>query len=160
MEAPTCNCGLVSRLTNGKEIYPHRPDLHSKAIYVCDGCGGRVGCHPGTTNPLGTPADAELRNARMKVHELMDPIWKTAEKSPCYSDGKDRKAIKIIRRAARSRVYAYLAHHMKMDRSETHTGMFNMQQCREAYRLLMRKTYSDIRAFSKEQKANEKSEAA
>jgi len=27
-------CGKISRLTDGREIYPHRPDLFSKSFYM------------------------------------------------------------------------------------------------------------------------------
>ncbi|MGI9484465.1 MAG: zinc-finger-containing protein [Geminicoccaceae bacterium] len=53
MIATCLHCGGDCRLTDGAEIYPHRPDLADKQIWKCDACKARVGCHPDTTDPLG-----------------------------------------------------------------------------------------------------------
>lgn len=143
---------MRARLTDGCEIYPHRRDLFAKNFYKCDACSGYVGCHPGTTNALGTPANAELRNARSLLHERMiDPLWQTADQSVDYKP-EDEAARLTIRRAARSRVYAYLAFRMKLTRDQTHTGMFTIEQCREAWRCLQGITYPEIRDWYKSQK--------
>lgn len=150
--APIC-CGVPTRLTDGREIYPNRADLADKAIYVCDACGARVGCHPGTTNALGIPANAQLRDARMKLHDRMiDPLWMTADQTGDYAP-EDEKARMIIRQAARGRVYAYLAHKMGLDRKDTHTANFTLEQCRDAWQALQGVTYPEIRAWAKARKA-------
>ena len=152
MSAPHC-CGKPTRLTNGREIYPHLPRLASKPIYTCDQCGARVGCHPGTTDPLGTPANAELRRARMELHNRMiDPLWQTADRSGGYQP-EDEKARRRIRRSARTRVYEFLADRMGITRDECHTGMFDMEQCRAASRALKGVTYFEIREWAKRKEA-------
>lgn len=146
---PTCTkCGMISRLTNGEEIYQHRPDLYAKNFYICDCCGGYVGCHGATTKPLGTPADAELRNARNHVHKVLDPIWQSAADSGAYGP-KDQKAAFIISRAARGRVYTYLAHHMGIEKELCHTGMFNIEDCRAAWKILHGLSYVTVRDWYK-----------
>ena len=48
--------------------------------YICENypkCNTYVGCHKGTTVPLGTPADAELRLLRRKCHKVFDEKWKS-----------------------------------------------------------------------------------
>ncbi|CAB5212840.1 Protein of unkown function DUF3268 [uncultured Caudovirales phage] len=78
-----CGCNgdkVDARLTNGAEIYPHRPDLASLPFWKCDGCGNYVGCHHKTANPtepLGNIPTPELRKARNHIHAILDPIWKT-----------------------------------------------------------------------------------
>jgi len=69
-------CGGKAKMVGGKRIYPHRPDLYDKLLFLCD-CGAYVGCHKGTTNPMGRPAGPETRKARMAAHEAFDPIWKS-----------------------------------------------------------------------------------
>ena len=127
--APWCEqCNFPCRLTDGTEIYPHRQDLRAKPIWLCDGCKARVGCHPKSTDPLGTPANFELRAARMKLHNLrLDPIWKNA---------KEKKA--------RGRVYRFLAAKMGIDSADCHTGMFTLEQCRDAWRALANVSYADV----------------
>lgn len=77
-----CQTDVEARLTNGKEIWPNRPDLAKKPIWRCDTCKNYVGCHHRhhnqryRLNPTGVIATPALRNARMKIHELIDPYWK------------------------------------------------------------------------------------
>ncbi|WP_084539622.1 zinc-finger-containing protein [Azorhizobium doebereinerae] len=151
--APICPaCGNAARLTDGSEIYQHRPDLHLKPIWKCDGCGAYVGCHPGGTRPLGTPADAELRVARSKLHEQMiDPLWRTADVSGEYGAANDRSR-RRIRAKARVRVYDFMSHRLGIPRDECHTGLFDIERCRAAWRALQGITYPEIRAWALKQK--------
>lgn len=80
----TCNTKVTARLTDGKEIYPHRKDLYSLPFWKCDSCNNFVGCHHKTKNrtkPLGVIASKEIKNARIKIHEILDPIWKSKQLS-------------------------------------------------------------------------------
>lgn len=66
-------------LTDGREIYPHRPDLFELPFWKCNGCGNYVGCHHKTkdrTRPLGNIPSKELKNARQHIHRILDPLWK------------------------------------------------------------------------------------
>lgn len=79
-----CGCSgkVEARLTNGAEIYPHRPDLHELPFWRCDACGNFVGCHHKTnarTAPLGCIPTPEIKNARKQIHALLDPIWKSGK---------------------------------------------------------------------------------
>ncbi len=75
-----CNEKIEARLTNGKEIYPHRKDLYDLPFWKCDACGNFVGCHHKTknrTNPLGCIPTPEIKKARQHIHRILDPIWKS-----------------------------------------------------------------------------------
>lgn len=77
-----CSCAdyVDARLTDGAEIYPHRPDLHSLPFWKCDTCENHVGCHHKTKNrtkALGNIPSPELRKARGHIHALIDPLWKS-----------------------------------------------------------------------------------
>ncbi|GJD55215.1 zinc-finger-containing protein [Methylobacterium dankookense] len=146
---PTCStCQKLSRLTDGREIYPGRSDLHANRIYVCDGCGAYVGCHEGSDRPLGTLAGPQLRAARIKLHERMvDPLWRFADRCGAY-EPESEAAREKIRRAARVRVYSFLADRMGLSRDETHVSMFDLEQCRDAWRALQGVTYPEIRAWA------------
>jgi hypothetical protein len=65
--------------------------------------------------PLGTPANAELRNARKLLHEKFDPLWKH-----CY----------LTRGAA----YQLLAKYMQIPEAECHIAMFDLARCRDAWK--------------------------
>jgi zinc-finger-containing domain len=84
-----CTQKVKARLTDGAEIYPHRPDLAAIPFWICDTCGNYVGCHYKTANPtypLGIIATKELKAARMRIHALLDPLWKngTWKRSELY----------------------------------------------------------------------------
>lgn len=72
-----CEGEVEARLTNGAEIYPHRRDLAGLPFWKCDGCKNYVGCHKRTNKPLGNIPTQELRDARKKIHALLDPLWKS-----------------------------------------------------------------------------------
>ena len=168
MTAPTCPaCAVPARLTTGAEVYPHRPNLHGKAIWKCDGCGAYVGCHPNTTEPLGTPAGPELRAARMKLHnDMLDPLWKNAWRDPAYAGhrlppGASKRAIDqeyrrkqvAVSKCARTRVYEYLAAQLGLTRDQCHTGLFDIEACRRAWVALRGVSYAEIRAWAHQRRA-------
>lgn len=116
---PNClHCNVPARLTTGKEVYPHRRELHDKPIYICDKCGAYGGCHPNSKRPLGQPANKQTRRLRMFVHELLDPMWKRLSKSR--------------RKRGRHIVYHWLGQQMGLERKQTHVGSFTEEQCRDA----------------------------
>lgn len=147
--APRCtHCSSESELTDGVEIHPHRDDLHRKSYWVCRPCGAHVGCHGETTHPLGRPANAELRRARRLLHnEMLDPLWKTADQCDAYAP-EDERARQKIRRRARERVYEFLADRLGITRAETHTGLFDLETCRRAWRVLRGIRYDEVRTWA------------
>ena len=79
-------CGCVrdvqARLTDGREIYPHRPDLADLPFWRCDTCRNYVGCHHKTadrTRPMGSIPTKEVSARRKRIHALFDPAWKNGE---------------------------------------------------------------------------------
>lgn len=75
-----CQLDVDARLTSGAETYPHRPDLAKLPRWKCDACGNHVGAHHETsdrTRPLGSIPSPDIKNARIKIHELIDPPWKS-----------------------------------------------------------------------------------
>lgn len=89
-----CSKEVEARLTDGREMYPHREDLYSLPFWKCDTCGAFVGCHHKTedrTKPLGVLATQEIKNARKRIHAVLDPLWQSG-------------------RIARGKAYAYITH--------------------------------------------------
>lgn len=75
-----CQTDVDARLTDGRELYPHRPDLADVPRWICDGCGNHVGTHHKTADrfkPLGNIPNGPLMRARVYIHRLIDPYWKT-----------------------------------------------------------------------------------
>lgn len=92
-------------------MYPHRPDLHDKRFYRCAPCAAWVGCHPGSANPLGRLANAELRKAKSAAHTAFDPLWKS-------------------KRMRRKEAYGWLAERLGVKKNECHIGMFDVADCK------------------------------
>lgn len=114
---PICPyCGKVSKLVTGRVIYPTRPELHEKAFYSCKGCNAYVGCHPGTTRPLGRLADPQLRRAKVAAHAAFDPLWESG-------------------RMKRPAAYAWLAGRLGIPTEKCHVGMFDLETCRRVVEL-------------------------
>ncbi|MDQ2079522.1 zinc-finger-containing protein [Xanthobacteraceae bacterium Astr-EGSB] len=114
-------CGNAAALVTGREVYPHRGDrdLIEKPFWACLPCGAWVGCHPGTTSPLGRLANAELRKAKMAAHAAFDPFWKAKMRR----DGVPKKK-------ARGLAYKWLAGQLGIAREDCHVGMMDVETCR------------------------------
>ena len=119
--APVCpHCGATAILVLGKQLYPHRPDLGAKVFWLCPPCKAHVGCHPGTSKPLGAPSNAELRRAKMAAHDAFDKLWISREPG------------------SRGRAYQWLADHLGIPKAKTHIGWFDIETCRRVVEICAR----------------------
>lgn len=113
-----CETTVSARLTNGTEIYPHRTDLYKLPFWRCDACGNFVGCHHKTNNPtrpLGCIPTPELKEARKRIHAILDPLWKGG-------------------RMTRGGVYAHLSAELGW---KYHTAKIrSMDEARKVYRIV------------------------
>lgn len=73
-----CRQQVEARLTNGAEVYPHRPDLKHLNFWICDTCSNFVGCHKNGNNkkPLGNIPTPKIKILRQQIHNKLDPLWK------------------------------------------------------------------------------------
>lgn len=116
-----CGCGddVPARLTDGREIYPHRRDLAKLPFWKCDGCGNFVGCHHKTkdnTRPLGCIATREIKDARQHIHRVLDPIWQS-------------------KKIERGKLYAIIAG--RLNKPEYHTAdIRTVEEARLVYRIV------------------------
>ena len=120
MKLYCCECKgeVEGRLTDGHEVYPHRPDLGDLPFWKCDTCGNHVGCHWKTKDrtPLGNIPTKELKNARQHIHLILDPIWKQ-------------------RRMPRGKLYARLAKELGLN--EYHTAEIKtIDEARKVYAIV------------------------
>lgn len=78
MICPYCN--KPAEWVSNAQVYGR---IYGKSfmVWLCKKCDARVGCHNNTQRPLGTMANRELREWRMKAHAHIDPIWKTGQLS-------------------------------------------------------------------------------
>lgn len=90
-------------------------------LYVCIPCDARVGTHGKGKTPLGTMANANLRELRKLCHARFDVRWKTGKVS-------------------RSKAYKQLAEMMDLSPDKAHIGMFDETQCKKLLSLLPKET--------------------
>lgn len=86
-------------------------------IYLCKKCGAFVTCHPGTTRPLGTMANASLRRYRRCAHGAFDALWGTG----------------VIKR---TKAYEVMSEYLGIPKEECHIGMFREDMCRRVFQFV------------------------
>jgi hypothetical protein len=110
-------CGAYLELKDSRFLY----GKSYGNIWICIDCDAYVGCHKGTENPLGTPANAELRELRKKCHRYFDTIWQ-------YKKAKGYKN-------ARQLGYKWLSDQLGIPESETHIALTDVDMAREIIRI-------------------------
>jgi len=80
-------CGKKAKWCENKEVYG-RNYGKSFMCYYCKDCDAYVGCHNNTERPLGTMANKELREWRIKAHKAIDGLWKSGiyKRKEVYQD--------------------------------------------------------------------------
>lgn len=109
-------CQGEPKLVDSAEIYGRSYGW----AWRCYQCDAYVGCHRGTTDPLGTLADAATREARGKAHAAFDPLWQRLGKG----DGRRRR-----------KTYQWLATELGIDEDECHIAMFDAATCQRVVEL-------------------------
>lgn len=96
----------------------------SGKCYFCTKCGAYVGTHkPRPKEALGILGNAEMREMKMKCHELFDRKWKNEQTSK-------------KRHSARKKAYRDLASSLNIPVEECHFGYFDMVMLNKAYEIL------------------------
>lgn len=104
-----CWCGKESKLMQFKS---------GKKVYVCQSCSTQHGAHQAYPHdPLGVPAEPEVRKLRRKCHVAMDR-WRE------------------LHGWGRNRAYRELALLMNLSRERCHIGSFDHTACLHCIRLL------------------------
>ncbi len=103
-------CDRPAEKVTGRELHPHRPDLHGKTFHHCAACFASVGFHPRTDQPLGTLAKVSTRRARRNAHLAFDRLWRYG----LYG---------------RAEAYVELAAALRIPRKKCHIGSFDKEQC-------------------------------
>lgn len=108
-----CDKEIEPTITTGKEIYPHRQDLFDKQFLKCKVCGNYKSFN-GKDKPTLIPT-AELRNARRKIHAILDPLWQS---------GKIK----------RGQAYAYITH--RIGYQYHNESLRSIDEARKAYKIV------------------------
>lgn len=124
----TCRKELDCELVKGDVIYPQRQDLSHLNFYRCPNCKQYIGCHPNSIKPLGVIPTQEMKKARIIIHSMIDPLWKSGKISR-------KKLYRLIAKELGIKTY--------------HTGWTrNIKQCRDVYRAVS-KVIKDLKGEKK-----------
>lgn len=122
LEIPTiCRyCGGAVRLVSASKVYgpaaAARLGIERQSFYQCQNCNARVGCHPGSTRPLGNLANEALRMKRMETHHVFDSFWEE-------------------RGMSRTQAYKWMAKKMRLSEELAHIGGFEIDRCQKLIKL-------------------------
>lgn len=117
-------CESPTKLIDSAVIYGGRSFGYALACIRYPVCDAYVGCHPGTTRPLGRLANKELREAKSAAHLAFDRLWR-------------RKMIRdrCSKRLARGAGYGWLSGQLGIDPIKCHIGDFDVTTCRRVVEL-------------------------
>ena len=107
-------CGGVVHLVSAADVYgmaaAKRLGIEQENFYQCQNCNARVGCHKGTTRPLGNLANEALRMKRKETHQIFDSFWRE-------------------RGMTRTQGYHWMAKKLRLSEQLAHIGGFEMDRC-------------------------------
>ena len=114
-------CGSDSEYIDNSYIYAESTGM----IYICKPCDAYIGTHKDQPlKSLGSLANKELRDKRVRVHALFDPMWQRNEREG------------VPRHVARSDAYRWLSMALELDPEYTHIGMFDLEMCNKAIKAI------------------------
>lgn len=123
------HCGSTMQLRSADGIYKDNPN-HAM-LYVCrqyPKCDTYVRTHPGTTIPVGTPANRELRLLRNEAHKYFDRLYLSGMMS-------------------KQDAYRWLANQLQAPMSQAHIGYLSEYYCKQVIKasqeLLLRYTFGN-----------------
>lgn len=123
-----CYCGQSAYLRPNAVVYGK--SYGNGLAWICSTyptCGGYMGAHP-DGRPLGTIVDKATKKLRMKVHDLVDPLWKNA------TNGRSN-------RRNRGSVYGWARRVMGFGDRHFHVGELTADECRKALDLMPKTPY-------------------
>lgn len=100
-------CGCEAEFVDSARVYRGKS---YGMIYDCRPCDAYVGVHKGTDKPLGTLANRELRQMRMRAHAAFDPMWKRGTMS-------------------RRDAYGWMQRTFGMTAEQAHISRFGVAEC-------------------------------
>lgn len=144
-------CGRPMQLRPSRD--PSSPDWWGCTGYpACDvrQSAGKDG------QPVGVPADKETRQARIRAHDALDPIWDGALE--VYQDESKDSSLTVeqLLQIARGRTYSWLADQLQMDRKDCHVANFDLFHCELVVKVCEGVTYDHVRAWARQRSRQKK----
>ena len=106
-------CGAEAKLRPATVVYGDATLNKNGYVYVCDrypSCDAYVAAHAESKLPMGTLANGELRNKRIRAHHAFDQLWKSG-------------------RMTKKEAYRWLQMQFGLPGENAHIGMFGEYMC-------------------------------
>lgn len=119
----TCRyCGGPVDLVHNSVVYSGQAYGDWPYVYACADreCNSYVGVHPRTDIPLGTLANAQLRQARRAAKEAFNPLWVGMA---------GMRAKSVANKARRTAAYTWLAGELGIPVEQCHIAWFDIDMC-------------------------------
>lgn len=122
LQPKVCNICKKDTVIYASNSIIYGKEYGSGKCYYCTNCGSYVGTHkPRPTEAMGLLATKEMRDMKMKCHDLFDATWKNEKE----------------RHKARKASYERLAKDLNIPVDECHFGWFDMDMLIKAYDILL-----------------------
>lgn len=129
------DCGTECALVDGRDVDAHDPDIADAWVWACPVCPASWAHQDKAGGCVGLPAGQATVNARILLRQqLMVPLVRQAPPN------------EQVLAAARVRVF--LADHLEMADQEGLLNHLNLDQLRQAWRVLHATTYEDVRIWA------------
>jgi hypothetical protein len=129
------DCGTECDLIDGRSVDVHNPEIADAWVWACPECPASWAHKDKNGGCIGLPAGQATVNARALLRlQVMIPIVRQAPPNE--------------RQLAASRVRAFLADHLEMADQEGLLAHLNLDQLRQAWRVLHATAYDDVRRWA------------
>lgn len=136
MSAIFCaDCGTECALVDGRDVDAHNPEIADAWVWACPVCPASWAHQDKAGVCVGLPAGQATVNARALLRlQVMVPLVRQAPPNE--------------QTLAAARVRAFLADHLEMADQEGLLNHLNLDQLRQAWRVLHATTYDDVRIWA------------
>ncbi|MBY0254532.1 MAG: hypothetical protein K2X54_24660 [Methylobacterium organophilum] len=129
------DCGTECALVDGRDVDAHDHDIADAWVWACPVCPASWAHQDAAGGCVGLPAGQATVNARAVLRlQVMVPIVRQAPPNE--------------QTLAAARVRAFLADHLEMADQEGLLAHLNLDQLRQAWRVLHATTYDDVRIWA------------
>lgn len=129
------DCGTECALVDGRDVDAHNPEIADAWVWACPVCPASLAHQDKAGGCVGLPAGQATINARALLRlQVVVPLVRQAPTNE--------------QTLAAARVRAFLADHLELADQEGLLARLNLDQLRQAWRVLHATTYDDVRIWA------------
>lgn len=141
------DCGTECALVDGRDVDAHNPEIADAWVWACPVCPASWAHQDKDRGCIGLPAGQATVNARALLR-LQVVVLLVRQAPP------NERALAAVR------VRAFLADHLEIADQEGLLAHLNLDQLREAWRVLHATTYDDVRIWAQRHRGTKRAAPA